>query len=85
MHKQKATKAQQACTFLVAQTMWIQSYIQAMWIHPYIEKTMWIHQFTKKPTAQAMWIHPYIHCRGDNVELNILRYSMPGKCGYIPI
>ena len=46
--------------FLVAQTMWIQSYIQAIWIHPYIENTMWILQFIKKPTVQAMWIHPYI-------------------------
>ena len=46
--------------FLVAQTMWIQSYIQAMRIHPYIENTMWILQFIKKPTVQAMWIHPYI-------------------------
>ena len=47
-------------TFLIAQTMGIQSYIQAIWIHPYIEKTMWIHRFTKKPTVQAMWINFYI-------------------------
>ena len=43
---------------------------QAMWIHPYIETKMWIHQHTKIPNIQAMWIHPYIemHPHSEDIQ-----------------
>ena len=40
-----------------------------MWIHPYIETTMWIHTHTKIPNVRAMWIHPYIEMYQNSEDI----------------